>query len=74
MKIALYFSTTQAYHAEPRYYLNFKFTEIKHFEDQDEIPEKNNWEDSYLVHVIENLPVDDIYLNHLGKRFAKWEY
>ena len=74
MKIGLYFSQNQAYRVETNHYLNFKFTEICHFEDTDIIPEKTNWEDSYLVHVIENLPVDEFYLNHLGKRFAKWEY
>jgi hypothetical protein len=49
-----------------------EFTEVRSsFEDDDEIPLQNNWDDSVLVHVKENLPVNEWLLKRNGTRYAK---
>lgn len=49
-----------------------EFTECDNtFEDDDDIPLQNSWDDSHLVYVVENLPVDDVVLKFIGQRVAK---
>lgn len=78
MKAAYYFSKTQRrilqYSGRKPLFLpnGMEYTELNNsFEDGDEIPSQNNFSDSKLVFVKENLPVNESVLNISGKRFAK---
>lgn len=44
---------------------------ISTFEDKDEIPLQNKWDDSVLVHVEENCSLDEFMYKHINKRYAK---
>jgi len=74
MKIAFYYSEKQKKATEKSHsvFVNGKeFTEqISSLEDSDEVPAKNNWNDSVLVHVEENLPLDEFFLEHYNSRRA----
>lgn len=47
------------------------YTEVQtHFKDEDDVPLKNNFPDSRIVEIIENLPVDDIVFQRTGNMVA----
>ena len=58
---------------EVKHYINDKpFTQQQSFEDDQEVDfaKMNDWNDNSIIHVSENLPIDDVYLKVCNHRIA----
>jgi hypothetical protein len=78
MKAAYYFSPAQKRFIDQSSFMTLsddiviEFTECDNtFEDDSEVPSQNSWEDSTLVYIRENLPVNEVVLKFTGHRVAK---
>ena len=72
MKAVYYYSHKQRFNQEYITYINdVEFTQVDYYEDDKKHPNKNNFEDSIVVLVVKNLPIDETDYEILGIRVPK---